>query len=57
LWSDEQRYKQLSARALEYAARPEMNTDRQISLLIDALERFSAPPVSPTSRSARQKST
>ncbi|HEX3681782.1 MAG TPA: glycosyltransferase [Bryobacteraceae bacterium] len=42
LWSDERRYQQLSSRALQHAARPEMNTDKQISLLIDALERFSA---------------
>ena len=39
LWSDDQLYGDLSRKALDYAARADLNPDRQVSLLIGALER------------------
>ena len=42
LWSDDQRYRNLSRKALDHAARAELDPDHQVSLLIDALERLIA---------------
>jgi hypothetical protein len=39
LWSNEQLYRNLSQKALDYAARADLDPDHQVSLLIDALER------------------
>src|ERR1700730_1567850 len=39
LWSDDQLYGNLSRKALDYAARADLNPDHQVSLLIGALER------------------
>ena len=39
LWSDDQLYGDLSRKALDYAARADLDPDHQVSLLIGALER------------------
>jgi glycosyltransferase involved in cell wall biosynthesis len=39
LWSNDQLYRNLSQKALDYAARADLDPDHQVSLLIDALER------------------
>jgi hypothetical protein len=39
LWSDDQLYGNLSRKALDYAARADLDPDHQVSLLIGALER------------------
>lgn len=39
LWRDDRRYEELSQQALEYAARPEINSEQQISLLEEQLYR------------------
>jgi glycosyltransferase involved in cell wall biosynthesis len=39
LWSDDQLYRNLSRKALDYAARADLDPDHQVSLLIGALER------------------
>jgi glycosyltransferase involved in cell wall biosynthesis len=38
LWSDDQLYRNLSRKALDYAARADLDPDHQVSLLIGALE-------------------
>jgi len=42
VWSDEQRYRQLSEAALRHAARPDLDPDRQVASLISALQQFIA---------------
>lgn len=42
LWSDDQQYRKLSQRALDYASRPDLDPDHQVSLLTGALDRFIA---------------
>jgi len=42
LWFDAHRYSELSEAALCHAGRPELHPDRQVDLLVETLERFTA---------------
>jgi glycosyltransferase involved in cell wall biosynthesis len=42
LWSNADRYRQFSEAALKHSARPAVDPDRQLPLLLSALERFLA---------------